>query len=176
MSRTANERDRRVQRTRDAVLRAFVRLIFERRYDTINTADLIAEAGIGRSTFYEHFHNVDEVLLAAIDPILLPLANAASGRASVAVLRMMLEHLWEKRALGRIILDSAAFPKVRKKLATMIETRLAIEGSGPVPLALPAMGASAGQLAMLRMWVAGEVSCSAGNLACQLMAVTATGR
>lgn len=166
---TANEADARILRTRGAIFRAFTHLVFERRYDEIRTADLIAEAGIGRSTFYEHFQGKDDVLLAAIEPILLPLANAASGRVGHAALRMMLEHLWGRRAVTRIILDSAAGPKLRQQLAAMIEARLEIEGFGPAPLAFPAMAAAAGQLAILRMWVAGEVSSSVDALASQLM-------
>lgn len=156
--------------TRESVFRAFIQLLFDRRYDNIRTIDLIAEAGIGRSTFYEHFRSKDDVLLATFDPVLLPLANAASGRASPAALRMMLEHVWERRALGRIILDSSAAPKLRRKLAVMIEQRLAIEGGGLLPLALPAAAAAAGQLTIMRMWVAGEVSCKIDDLAHQLMA------
>jgi AcrR family transcriptional regulator len=167
----ANQQDRRSVRTRDLVLRAFLSLVFERRYDEIAVADVIAAAGIGRSTFYEHFRDKDDVLLAAITPILLPLANAASGRAGIVVLRPMLTHLWEQRALARILLDSAAGPKLRKELATLIASRLAREDCGTIPVALPATAAAAGQLAMLRMWLAGEVSCSVDNLARQLVAV-----
>jgi AcrR family transcriptional regulator len=167
---TKPAQDRRIPRTRNAVVRAFVGLIFDRRNVSIRTAHVIAAAGIGRSTFYEHFRDKDDLLLAAIDPILLPLANAASGRAGVVVVRMMLGHLWDQRALGRIILNSTAAPKLRQRLAAMIAVRLEIEGYGPGRLALPAMAAAAGQLAMLRMWVAGEATCSIDDLARQLTA------
>jgi AcrR family transcriptional regulator len=170
MNNATSDQDRRIARTREAIFGAFLRLVFDRRYDGIRTADLVREAGIGRSTFYEHFRDKDEVLIAAIEPILLPLANAASGRASAAMVRTMLEHVWDRRALGRIILDSAAAPKLRQRLAAMIEARMAIEGYGPAPLALPAMVAATGQLVMLRMWVAGEVSCPVDDLARHLMA------
>lgn len=157
-------------KTRESIFRAFLQLLFDRRYDNIRTIDLINEAGIGRSTFYEHFRSKDDVLLATFDPVLLPLANAASGRASRAALRMMLEHVWERRALGRIILDSSAAPKLRRKLAALIEQRLAVEQGDSLSLALPAAAAAAGQLTILRMWVAGELSCKIDDLAHQLMA------
>lgn len=156
--------------TRDSIFRALIKLLFDRRYDSIRTIDVITEAGIGRSTFYEHFHSKDDALLATFDPVLLPLANAASGRAGPAALRMMLEHVWERRALGRIILDSSAAPKLRRKLATMIEQRLAREQGDSLSLKLPAAAAAVGQLTILRMWVGGEVSCKIDDLAHQLMA------
>ena len=170
MSKPSNEPDGRIERSRSSVIRAFVGLALDRRYDNIRIDDLIADAGIGRSTFYEHFRGKDDVLLTAMEPILLPLASAASGRAGQAMLHSMLAHLWDRRAFARIILDSRARPKLCRRLAAMIEARLAIEGHGPEPLALPAMAASAGQLSILRMWLAGEVSCSVSLMADQLMA------
>lgn len=164
-----DDRDRRVRRTRAAVFGAFMRLVFERRYDSIRTAHLIAEAGIGRSTFYEHFRNKDDVLVAVIDPIFVPLAAAAAGRGNMLQLRMMLDHVWEQRALGRVIFDPGRQPKLQRKLAAMIDERLEETRPGAVPRALISAAAAAAQLAMLRMWLAGEVACPAAALAHQLM-------
>jgi AcrR family transcriptional regulator len=166
---TGDEQDRRVRRTRTAVFGAFMRLVFERRYDSIRTAHLIAEADIGRSTFYEHFRNKDDVLVAVIDPIFVPLADAAAGRGNLLQLRMMLDHVWEQRALGRAIFDPARQPKLQRKLAAMIERQLEVTTPGAVTRALIATAAAAAQLAMLRMWLAGEVACPAAALAHHLM-------
>lgn len=160
--------DRRVQRTRKAVFDALTRLIFEKRYTAIRTADLIAGAGIGRSTFYEHFRGKDDVLIAVIDPILLPLASAATGRGSQAALRATLEHVWTRRALARVLFEPPLLPKLQRKLAGMIEARMAVTHDGP-PVALVATGAAAGQLAVLRMWLAGEASCPVDALVRHLM-------
>lgn len=158
-----------MRRTRTAVFGAFMRLVFERRYDSIRTAHLIAEADIGRSTFYEHFRSKDDVLVAVIDPIFVPLADAAAGRRNMVRLRMMLDHVWERRALGRVIFDPVRLPKLQRKLAAMIEERL--EGTAPVavPHALIATAAAAAQLAMLRMWLVGEVACPTAALAHHLI-------
>ena len=158
-----------MRRTRTAVLGAFVRLVFERRYDSIRTAHLIAEADIGRSTFYEHFRNKDEVLIAVIDPIFVPLADAAAGSGNLLQLRMMLDHVWEQRALSRVIFDPGRLPKLQRKLAAMIDERLGGTTPAAVPRELIAAAAAAGQLAMLRMWLVGEVACPAAALAHHLM-------
>ena len=102
MTQAAEDLDRRSQRTRKAVFDAFTRLIFSRRYGAIRTSDLIEEAGVGRSTFYEHFRNKDDVMVWAIDPIFAPLAEAAAGKASPPRLRFVVDHLWERRALARV--------------------------------------------------------------------------
>jgi AcrR family transcriptional regulator len=156
----ARDLDRRSKRTRAAILNALIRLIFSRRYHAIRTADVIEAAGVGRSTFYEHFRNKDDVLVAVIDPVFIPLAAAASGRGSRAALKAMLKHVWPQRALARVLFEPPVLAKLQRKLAGMIETRLTQRSDGP-PAGLIAMGAAAGQLAMLRMWLVGEASCSA---------------
>ena len=165
----AGDLDRRTRRTRAAIFDALIGLVFTRRYDAIRTGDLIAAAGVGRSTFYEHFRNKEDVLVAVIEPIFLPLAVAAAGRGSRAALRATLEHLWEQRALARPLFEPPLVSRLQKKLAGMIEARLSPVDGGP-PVRLIAMGAAAQQLAMLRMWLAGEASCSTDVLARQLLA------
>jgi AcrR family transcriptional regulator len=162
----AQETDRRIRRTRASISDAFVRLMFSRRYDMIRTADVITEAGVGRSTFYEHFRNKDDVLVAVIDPLFIPLAEAAAGRGDVWRLQAMLEHLWEQRSLGRMLFAPALLDKLQRKLAAMIGARLV---QGDAPTALIATGLAAGQLAMLRQWMTGEAPCPAEDLA-RLMA------
>lgn len=161
--------DRRTQRTRKAISDAFIGLLFSRRYSTIRTADVITAAGVGRSTFYEHFRNKDAVLVAAIEPVFTPLADAAAGRGNVGAVRFMLDHVWEQRAAARVLFEPPLGAKLQRKLATMIEARLQDAAESPPP-ALVATGSAAGTLAMLRMWLAGEVACSSDTLARKLMA------
>lgn len=160
--------DRRRQRTRKAVFEAFTRLLFTRRYGAIRTTDLIEAAGVGRSTFYEHFRNKDDVLVWAIDPIFEPLAEAGAGRASLPRLHFVLDHLWERRALSRVLFDPPLFAKLQRKLASMIEARLTADSLNGTPVALTATAAAASQLAMLRLWLTGEVACEPAILAREL--------
>lgn len=168
MTQAAEDLDRRSQRTRKAVFEAFTRLIFTHRYSAIRTSDLIEAAGVGRSTFYEHFRNKDEVLVWAIDPIFAPLAEAAAGQASVPRLRFVVDHLWERRALARVMFEPPLAAKLQRKLAGMIEARLGERTSDGVPTAMIAAASAAAQLALLRVWLSGEVACDPGALARRL--------
>lgn len=135
---------------------AFVALVLEQRYDAIRVADLITHSGVGRSTFYEHFQGKDDVLLAAMQPILLALSTAASGRAAHSYVRSMVQHLWERRSLARPIMDSKAASILQRRLADAIVRH----GGGQADAAdapLFATGIAAAQLAMLRCWLAGHV-------------------
>ncbi len=158
-----------------AIFNALTALIFKRRYDAIRTADLIEAAGVGRSTFYEHFRNKDDVLVTMIDPIFTPLAAVAAGRGSLPALQAMLDHVWEQRALARALFEPPLLIKLQRKLAGMIETRLPAVPDAP-PASLIAMGAAAGQLAIIRMWLVGEAACPADALARQLLVGSGSAR
>lgn len=54
--------DRRQQKTRKAVFRAFEELISKKKYEDITVQDIIDLADIGRTTFYAHFETKDSVL------------------------------------------------------------------------------------------------------------------
>ncbi len=58
--------DRRVRRTRRALHQALMELILEKRYDKITIQDIIDRADVGRSTFYAHFLDKDDLLVQGL--------------------------------------------------------------------------------------------------------------
>ncbi|MFC9893341.1 TetR/AcrR family transcriptional regulator [Nocardia sp. NPDC127579] len=62
MSDTA---DRRVRRTRQQLHQALVELMIERGYDRITVRDILERADVGRSTFYAHFRDKDDLLVVS---------------------------------------------------------------------------------------------------------------
>ena len=108
--------DRRQHRTREAIRKAFFKLVTSRRYDEFTVAELIETAGIGKSTFYEHYKSKDDVLRALMDNMLTELAAAAAGTAEPERLRGLLAHFWDNRRLGKAVFGPQLGPPIRRRL------------------------------------------------------------
>jgi AcrR family transcriptional regulator len=99
--------DRRVRRTRELLWRALLSLIQEQGYDRITVQDIIDRADIGRSTFYAHYRDKDDLLLAGFEDIRSALAaeREAAGQAAGATseflqpLRVVFRHVEGHRHL-----------------------------------------------------------------------------
>jgi AcrR family transcriptional regulator len=62
--------DRRIQKTRSLLHEALASLIHERAYDSIAVKEILDRANVGRSTFYTHFRDKDELLVSGIHDML----------------------------------------------------------------------------------------------------------
>jgi len=82
--RTGERPDRRVTRTRRALEDALTSLILEKGYEAVTVQDIVDRANVGRSTFYAHFVDKDDLLLASfhdIDGLRVPPPGASvAGR------------------------------------------------------------------------------------------------
>lgn len=75
----AESTDRRVRRTRDALHRALIELMIERGYERVTVSDIIARADVGRSTFYAHYRDKDDLLLVSCTEFLRREISRAPG-------------------------------------------------------------------------------------------------
>ncbi|MFI1461488.1 TetR/AcrR family transcriptional regulator [Nocardia carnea] len=82
--------DRRVRRTRETLHRALIELMMERAYDRISVSDVIARADIGRSTFYAHYRDKDDLLVVSCGEHLRREIARSSDRGRWAPVRVMI--------------------------------------------------------------------------------------
>jgi AcrR family transcriptional regulator len=169
--------DRRTERTRQALIDAFVALLFERGYDAINVADIIERANIGRSTFYEHYAGKEVLLRETIGRQFSALAGLVDGTVSAARIVGLLDHFIEHGKLARTLLNGPTRPLMVRCLAELIEPLLVPlyrpdGGTAPLlPRAMIAAQVAEAQIALIGQWLASH-ACSAEALAEAIIAVT----
>ncbi len=69
------KQDRRSKRTRNLLHNAMIELIIEKPYASITIQDIIDRAGVGRSTFYAHFQDKDDLATSNMEYIIDNLAQ-----------------------------------------------------------------------------------------------------
>lgn len=62
--------DRRVERTRKALRAALHSLVAHKSYDEITLSEVLTRANVGRSTFYLHFRDKDDLLLSTVADVM----------------------------------------------------------------------------------------------------------
>lgn len=159
-----DRQDRRIARTRAALIGAFNHLVLQRRQRRIRVADIVAEAKVGRSTFYEHYSSADEIMLEALRHPMAALADAAAGRGNLPAVTALLAHFWENRARARETVVGQLGDRVTRLLASMIEARLA-DRDLVIPLRLAALQMAEAALGPVRGWVLAEAPCTPEALA-----------
>lgn len=103
MAREKRAQDRRIQKTRTLLRDALASLIREKPYDEIVIKEILDRANVGRSTFYTHFRDKDELLASGINDMLGPVHAAelpASGKGHERIIRFSLpvfEHIHRHR-------------------------------------------------------------------------------
>src|SRR5215210_1792107 len=104
--------DRRIQKTRALLHGALASLVHEKPYDEIVVKEILARADVGRSTFYAHYRDKDELLERGIRDMLcvdVPHSSTSSTSASDRLLRFshpFLEHVAQYRAGDEFPVDA----------------------------------------------------------------------
>jgi AcrR family transcriptional regulator len=60
------KKDRRSQRTKRILVEALASLIQEKRYELITVQNIIDRADVGRSTFYEHYRDKEDLMASML--------------------------------------------------------------------------------------------------------------
>jgi AcrR family transcriptional regulator len=104
--------DRRTARTIAALRTALIELIIEKHYDSVTVQDIIDRANVGRSTFYSHFRDKEDLLVGDWKRLFQFIADntnlsaKASPEQSVIPIERMFAHLKEMHALYRALVRS----------------------------------------------------------------------
>lgn len=154
--------DRRVLRTKNLIFSAFSELVQSCRYDEIRTNMIIDHAGVGKSTFYDHFSDKDDLLKQSLKGPFTVLALACYDKCEKDRLVLLLDHFWERRSLARVILQG---PSQSVAVSCLKEALYSAAPSNSVSDNVTAVMQSAGLISVLSDWVAGKLNMNTQQLA-----------
>jgi AcrR family transcriptional regulator len=169
--------DRRTQRTRQALMSAFVELVLTRGYEVLTTGEIIRKANVGRSTFYLHYASKEELLRESMKHPSSAMAACVDGDVTRQQLTPLLDHFREQRTMNRVFFAYPIRPLWVKSLAAVIEPRLppaARTGSMRplIPRSLVALTVAEMQIGLITHWLTGRLSLKSEVIAVALIANT----
>lgn len=137
--------DRRILRTQQSLRNALIELILEKHYDKISVQNIIDRADIGRSTFYLHFRDKEDLFRGDWQRLLeyfvgqITPENLQAGR--IFPIQELFEHLKDFHHLYRALVKSRKIDQLfgygQKYLAGRIEIRLRNDFSIETPTTIP---------------------------------------
>jgi AcrR family transcriptional regulator len=157
--------DERARRTRDRLGSAFVALIHEKPIENVTVQDVLNRAKVGRSTFYLHFRDKNDLLLSQLEVFLETMSTFLSVRKEmsdrVAPVAEMFDHIKNQEKLYRILAGAGRlndfFDLAEGYIARGIENRLRVSKRLPkIPqgeLAARAFALAGSLLSLLRWWL-----------------------
>jgi AcrR family transcriptional regulator len=125
--------DRRVQRSRRRLHAALVDEILERGWDRVSVRAVCARAGVGRSTFYEHFADKEDALVGGLDHVRDELRAAADPRAPFGFVGGMIDHVGGSRRLFRAVIGKRSGLAVQRRFREVIRELMLDTLRGRVP-------------------------------------------
>jgi AcrR family transcriptional regulator len=173
MSIKKDHPDRRVQRTRQALMSAFIELVLTRGYEALTTADISHKANVGRSTFYLHYVSKEALLAESMRNISNQMAACVDGDVTPLELVPLLNHFREQRTVNRTFFEHPIRSLWVKSLAALIEPRLAaMTGRTDLPRSLIALLIAEMQIALITHWLTSRATLKAEPIAAALLANT----
>ena len=171
MRRGAPLLDTRSERSRAAILGAFITLIFRDGFERLSVGAIVAEAGVARSTFYEHFSGKEDVLQASMSHFFNVMAGCVASDQQPPELIRVIEHFWGNRRMADAVFTGHPRLILVRSLSELIERRLRAAGEGGKPLVpyeLSSIQIAEAQIALVENWLRGRAYCQAEDMAAAL--------
>ncbi len=160
--------DRRSQRTRELLSNALLALMLEKRYDEITIQELIDRANIGRSTFYAHYLDKDDLLVSDVTRMIDTLIQQHGDPRQPGTrpgLAQFFRHVQSQQQLYKALVRGGGIDLLYKKSHAHIQGNIkryleaAIPAGQPpaAPLDLIAECMAGTMLTMLKWWLDHEM-------------------
>ena len=157
--------DRRSQRTREALHQALFALMREKPYDAITVQDIIDRANLGRSTFYSHFVDKNDLASYSLELILSALVHGpgadAPTRPGLIATAPLFQHVRDQfplfqmqmRGRGLDLFFERGQAYWNQKIERDMRSHLAPGQTPAVPLAVLANFVTGTWVTLLKWWL-----------------------
>ena len=163
-----HKQDRRSQRTYHLVNTAMMALLTEKLYDTITVQDILDRADIGRSTFYAHYYDKEDVLASITEQMLdlfsQSMQQAEAGPELLPGLELFRHakqmhqqlHILLKGQSGEVLLKTTQ-ALLSKNIEQNLASTLSEKRSLSVPLEVISQYLAGAFLNLLKWWLESEM-------------------
>jgi AcrR family transcriptional regulator len=162
-AKTAPKTDRRILRTRNMLGDALVALLQEKNFDEISVQNVLDRAGVGRSTFYVHYRDKNDLFLSDVEDF-FELCSSLLKRHHARPERLLpvhevFTHIREVREFYAAVVRSGKIHDVealgREFFARSIEERLRAAGvkMEPVQRSAEAHALAGSFFSLLAWWI-----------------------
>src|SRR5689334_10492837 len=112
--------DRRSERTRQLLNAALIELMLEQRYDNITVQDIIDRANVGRSTFYAHYLDKEDLLISGFTRTFdmlsqHPQQQGGAEQQALPSLARFFQHAQEHHQLYKALVRGGGVERMFKK-------------------------------------------------------------
>jgi AcrR family transcriptional regulator len=97
----------RIERTQQALLHALLELIVEQGYDRTTVEDVLQRADVGRTAFYAHFENKQDLLLRRMD--MIPWISRRGDGTGLFDVSFLFAHIADQRELVAGLRGTSAY-------------------------------------------------------------------
>lgn len=155
--------DKRTQRTLMALQHAFDELVTSKPYDEITLNEIISKANVGRSTFYQHYKNKDDILAKRLSWPMSVIASAVSAEPNVGDIQGTLSHFWDKRSYARVVFQGSTLKQIKLVLTEHLNVyvrKADASASSPIPHETYAKAIAEAQMFLVSNWLTGQTPIS----------------
>jgi AcrR family transcriptional regulator len=160
-----NKHDRRSRRTQQALVEALLALLAAKNYDEISINDIVERANVGRSTFYAHYQDKDDLLRhgfeRALDLLVQHVRFGEAGQEVQLDATALFAHAQGHYELYRTLVWGLGYDVLTKDghaaLSARIHERFSQVTAGkaqpPVPLEILSHALAGSLLLLLKWWL-----------------------
>jgi AcrR family transcriptional regulator len=168
--------DRRSQRTRESLFHALLTLMREKRYDSITVQDIIDRANVGRSTFYAHFVDKEDLAVSSFEQVLdsliqSPVPGASDEHRLISTVAL-LRHVQEQQPIFQTLVRGRGLELFfergqaywSKKIEQDLRALMPAGETPAVPLPIVSAYVTGAFMTLLKWWLDNKMSLSPERL------------